>query len=266
MDCRRSPSPFWDGGGLWRAFGRVEPGPLSWGTGRPQFLSSPGSAVAFVGCHAFAAMGTSVLTRPQAARIAARAVRGNFFVFRRRGGLCGPFVSVGFCSWSLLGRAIALWGHAAFVPGQFLVSGGAANFAGRSRPPDVFPVNPELRGRPLGSCHLVALGWLHWVGCTAYAVRGNFLSLRGSWSLWWRLGLPACGQFLLGGDAGQPLGAPMSPQFCVQAGFDPPAKLACWGTLVSGVGLGPGLHFRPVPRVCPGRHCTPFGGLARTLN
>ena len=31
------------------------------------------------------------------------------------------------------------------------------------------------------------------------------------------------------------------------------------------VGLGPGLHFRPVPRVCPGGHCTPFGGPARHL-
>ena len=129
--------------------------------------------------------------------------------------------------------AVALWGHAALVLGQFLSSPSCA---------------------------------VSWVGCTAYAVRGNFLSLRGSRSLWWRLGLPACGQFLLGGgDAGLPLRAPMSPHFCVQAGFDPPAKLACWGTLVSGVGLGPGLHFRPVPRVCPGRHCTPFGGLARHL-
>ena len=51
MDCRRSPSPFWDGGGLWRAFGRVEPGPISWGTGaatifcRPQAARSPLLAV-----------------------------------------------------------------------------------------------------------------------------------------------------------------------------------------------------------------------------
>ena len=122
------------------------------------------------------------MTGPQAARFAARAVRRNYFVFRRRGGLCGPFVSVGFCSWSLLGRAVALWGHAALVPGQFLVSGGAANFAGRSRPPDVFPVNPDLRGRPLGSCRVGLgtifvfpklrglLGWLHCVRRT-----GQFL-------------------------------------------------------------------------------------------
>ena len=57
------------------------------------------------------------------------------------------------------------------------------------------------------------------------------------------------------------------PRVCIAlpsgARFDPPAKLGCWGTLVSGVGLGSGLHFRPVPRVCI---ALPSGARYGTLN
>ena len=164
------------------------PVPLVGVLGRPQFLSSTGSAITFVGCTAFAAMGTSFLTGPQAARFAVRAVRGNFFVFWRRGGLCGPFVSTGWFSRSIPSRAVALWGHAALVSGQFLSSPGCA----------------------------VSL-----VGCTAYAVRGNFLSLGGSRSLLWRLGLPACWQFLLGGTLGCPYGRPCPLIFVFRRGSIP---------------------------------------------
>ena len=157
----------------------------------------------------------------------------TIFDCRWRGGLCGSFVSTGWFSRSIPSRAVALWGHAALVSGQFLIF-------------------PRLRG---------LLGWLHCVRRTGqFLVFGRFsVALVAHWPPRLRA------IFVGGGTPGCPYGAPMSPHLCVQAGFDPPTKLACWGTLVSRVGLGPGLHFRPVPRVCPGCHCTPFRGLARHL-
>ena len=183
-------------------------------------------------------------------------------------------MSAGLCLWSLPGRAVALWGHAALVPGQFLIAGGAAAFAGRSCPPVGFPGHSRAARSPFG----VMPRWSRDNFCLPQAARSPWLvALRtpfGAISCLWEvlgrsgsaLASTPAGNFCWGGgDAGLPLRAPMSPHICVQAGFDPPAKLACWGTLVSGVGLGPGLHFRPVPRVCPGGHCTPFGGPARHL-
>ena len=239
------------------------------------------------------------MTGPQAARFAARAVRGNFlfsggaaafagrscpsvFVFRQSRVARSPFGVMP--RWS----RDNFWFPAARRPLR-------AVCVRRS----FFPVNPEPRGRPLGSCRVGLgtisvfprlrglLGWLHCVRRMGqFLVSGRFsVALVAPWPprlraifcwlhcvrrFWEVLGRsggalasPPAGNFLLGGDC--TYGAPMSPHFCVQAGFDPPAKLACWGTLVYGVGLGPGLHFRPVPRVCPGGHCTPFGGPARHL-
>ena len=117
---------------------------------RPQFLSSPGSAVALVGCTAFAVMGSQrepygVIFWFLTARRPLRPVRvrrfllfvapgprgrslgscrvgpGTIFGFRRRGGLCGPLVPVGLFPRSIPSRAVALWGHAVSVLGQFLV-------------------------------------------------------------------------------------------------------------------------------------------------
>ena len=213
------------------------------------------------------------MTGPQAARFAARAVWGNFlfsagaaafagrscpsvFVFRQSRVARSPFGVMP--RWS----RDNFWFPAARRPLR-------AVCVRRS----FFPVNPEPRGRPLGSRRVGLgtisvfprlrglLGWLHCVRRMGqFLVSGRFsVALVAPW--------PPCLRaiFCWGGTPGCTYGAPMSPHFCVQAGFDPPAKLACWGTLVYGVGLGLGLHFRPVPRVCPGGHCTPFGGPARHL-
>ena len=59
-------------------------------------------------------------------------------------------MSVGFCLSSIPGRAVALWGHAALVPGQFLVSGGAAAFAGRLRPSEFLPGQSRAARSPFG--------------------------------------------------------------------------------------------------------------------
>ena len=181
------------------------PVPLVGVLGRPQFLSSPGSAVALVGCTAFA-RGCTAFARARDCAVRRASHTGYFFGFWRRGGLCGPFVSAGCFFFSLLGRAVALWGHAALFPGQFLISGGAAAFAGRSCPPVVFPVNPEPRGGPLGSCR-VGLG----------TIFGLLQAARSPWLV--ALRTPNGAISCLWEVLGHPGGALASP----------PAGNFCWG-------------------------------------
>ena len=84
---------------------------------------------------------------------------GGIFGFWRRGGPCGLFSVRRSLSSVVPGpRGRPLGSCCVGCLGQFLVSGGAAAFAGRSCPP-VFPfVVPGPRGRPLGSCRVGCLG------------------------------------------------------------------------------------------------------------
>ena len=167
----------------------------------------------------FAVMRTKFLTGPQAPQFAGLAIWGNCLVS----------------------------GEAAEMP-RWLSRRNFRFLAARRSlravpcPPVVFSGRSRAARSPFG----VMSRWLSWgnfwsppgytvtfVCCTAFAAWGNFLSLGSSRSPLWRLGLPACGKFLLGGTTCRICGALVPSYLCS-------AKLAYWGTLVSGVGLRPG--------------------------
>ena len=114
---------------------------------------------------------------------------------------------------SFPGRAVAFWGHASLaVWDNFWSSPGCA----------------------------VSL-----VGCTAFAAWGNFLSFGGSRSLWWPLGLSACGKFFVGGGGGEAW-PPMSHSFLCSGGVRSPGEVGVlghpgfWCRPGAGLALSPG--------------------------
>ena len=154
-------------------------------------------------------------------------------------------MSVGFCLSSIPGRAVALWGHAALVPGQFLVSGGAAAFAGRLRPSEFLPGQSRAARSPFG----VMPRWSRDNFCLSQAARSPWLvALRtpyGAISCFWEvlgrsggaLASPPAGNFLLGGDAGLHLRCAHVPSFLCSGGVRSPGEVGVLGH--------PGLWCRP---------------------
>ena len=147
-------------------------------------------------------------------------------------------MSVGLCLLLIPGRAVALWGHAALVPGQFLVSGGAAAFCGSFVSAGVFASGQSRAARsPFGV--MPCRSWDNF--CLPQAARSPWLvALRMPYGaiscLWEVLGLsrgalasPPAGNFCWGGDAGLPLRCAHVPSFLCSGGVRSPVEVGVLG-------------------------------------